>query len=234
MTIPAKRQGVCVKCGGPCDKYGKKMICKNCWKAEPKEKSLITCIECKATVKHYGKGLCRKCYMVAWNASERGKEIHRQSERNRRANNPEVVRQQDRNRNRSEGRKTWRRTYQKQYYEQNKDKLQAYNRKWMNSHRELMSHHAQQYRHRAANLPRTLTLAEWREILNEYNYCCAYCGKPGHRFAREHKIPASRGGGYTRENIVPACQSCNSQKHNKTPEEFAVYLERKRRILSGG
>lgn len=231
MTIRYKQEGICRECGKSCNKYSIHQICMTCWKAKPKTLPPVICADCKQTKKHYGKGMCRECYMITWNSSEKGKEIHRQSEQKRRANKPDLVREQDRNRNQTDRRKIWRKTYQKQYYERNKEELQAYNREWMNSHREKMSHYAQLRRHRTANLPHTLTIAEWREILNEYNHCCAYCGKPGQRFTQEHKMPVSRGGGYTRENIVPACRSCNSQKHNKTPDEFAAYLKHKRRIL---
>ncbi|MCK4464389.1 MAG: HNH endonuclease [Bacteroidales bacterium] len=35
------------------------------------------------------------------------------------------------------------------------------------------------------------------------------------RETKDHVIPISKGGDNTKENIVPACQSCNSKKFNK-------------------
>lgn len=75
-----------------------------------------------------------------------------------------------------------------------------------------------------------LTANEWEDILAEFNYSCAYCGKGWHeisgKLAQDHVIPFSRGGTYTKNNIVPACRSCNSKKHNKTPEEAGMPIRR--------
>jgi len=63
----------------------------------------------------------------------------------------------------------------------------------------------------------TLTHEEWSKTLGAYNYHCAYCGSPFdkiNRPTRDHVVPVSLGGGFTRENIVPACKSCNSAKHD--------------------
>jgi 5-methylcytosine-specific restriction endonuclease McrA len=55
---------------------------------------------------------------------------------------------------------------------------------------------------------------------------CFYCGialDPG-CFDSDHVIPKSRGGRHLSRNIVPACRSCNSQKRNRTVEEFRLFL----------
>ena len=55
----------------------------------------------------------------------------------------------------------------------------------------------------------TLTSAEWLNILEDYRYKCAYCGKdfgPSNMPVRDHVIPISRGGNNTKENVVPALQ----------------------------
>ena len=42
---------------------------------------------------------------------------------------------------------------------------------------------------------------------------------------KDHVIPISKGGHNTKENIVPACQSCNNKKYNKILEvEEVVYV----------
>lgn len=61
--------------------------------------------------------------------------------------------------------------------------------------------------------PNTLTKNEWVEILEKYNYKCAYCGEKN-KLEVDHIIPVSKGGGTTKENVVPACRSCNSRKGN--------------------
>ena len=59
----------------------------------------------------------------------------------------------------------------------------------------------------------TLTKNEWQEILNKFNNKCAYCGEKAE--AQDHIIPLSKGGHHTKENVVPACKSCNSKKGDK-------------------
>ena len=43
--------------------------------------------------------------------------------------------------------------------------------------------------------------------------------------AGELVLPISRGGGYTFENVVPACRSCNASQSN---DEVTGWLRRKR------
>jgi len=64
----------------------------------------------------------------------------------------------------------------------------------------------------------TLTSQEWADVLEEYNYRCAYCDvefEVENMPHKDHIIPISKGGHNIKENIVPACQSCNSKKGNK-------------------
>jgi NMD protein affecting ribosome stability and mRNA decay len=88
------------------------------------------------------------------------------------------------------------------------------------------------YRHRRESLkrglPRTLTLKEWNSILEKYNYSCAYCGRNDEPLTQEHWIPSSRGGGYTAQNIVPACSRCNSRKRSLTGEEYLHLLNKEK------
>jgi 5-methylcytosine-specific restriction endonuclease McrA len=49
---------------------------------------------------------------------------------------------------------------------------------------------------------------------------CHYCGTTRGPFHRDHVFPRSRGGSDEPENIVIACQSCNSAKGDRTPEEW--------------
>lgn len=58
----------------------------------------------------------------------------------------------------------------------------------------------------------TLTNDEWEKILADHFYRCHYCGVKSDALQQDHKIPVSAGGGYTANNIVPACKSCNSSK----------------------
>jgi len=48
---------------------------------------------------------------------------------------------------------------------------------------------------------------------------CVYCGSTDN-MSVDHKMPLSRGGTNHLSNLVPACRSCNSSKHNQTEEEW--------------
>ena len=68
------------------------------------------------------------------------------------------------------------------------------------------------------NIINTLTSEEWLDILKEHNYRCAYCGidfDENNLPEKDHIIPISKGGNNTKENVVPACRSCNAKKGNK-------------------
>ncbi|MCB1192056.1 MAG: HNH endonuclease [Leptospiraceae bacterium] len=54
---------------------------------------------------------------------------------------------------------------------------------------------------------------------------CYYCGQkfPVQDLTMDHKMPLSRGGKSTKENIVPACLGCN-QKRKETHKTFVVEL----------
>lgn len=69
-------------------------------------------------------------------------------------------------------------------------------------------------RGRIAKVKSTLTQDEWEHICKTYNYRCAYCGKKT-KLEMDHVVPISLGGPTTKENILPACRSCNSSKNNK-------------------
>lgn len=69
-------------------------------------------------------------------------------------------------------------------------------------------------------LPNTLTDVEWDSAVRFFEGKCAYCGKAGKTLTQDHFIPLSKGGGYTADNIIPACGSCNSSKKNRWFEDW--------------
>ena len=60
----------------------------------------------------------------------------------------------------------------------------------------------------------TLTAAQWLETLKRAKYRCYYCKKKT-KLTMDHVIPLSKGGLHTQENVVPACQACNSAKRDQ-------------------
>lgn len=70
------------------------------------------------------------------------------------------------------------------------------------------------------NAVATLTSEQWIETLESFGNCCVYCGEKLINVQQDHVIPVSSGGGYTKKNMLPACKSCNSSKHNHSLEEW--------------
>jgi len=66
----------------------------------------------------------------------------------------------------------------------------------------------------------TLTQKEWGEIAKSWNGSCAYCSDKPDTLERDHVNALSSGGGTRKENIVPACPTCNRSKGNKDIDEW--------------
>lgn len=57
------------------------------------------------------------------------------------------------------------------------------------------------------------------EVLDRDGSRCIYCGTT-ENITIDHQVPTSRGGTNELENLVACCQSCNSSKGDRTPEEW--------------
>lgn len=81
----------------------------------------------------------------------------------------------------------------------------------------------QNHMKRVTHGPPRLTLLEWKERLEEFDHKCAYCGQSpeeGEWLELEHLTPLTREGLHRKENVVPACATCNKQKGTMTFEEY--------------
>ena len=65
------------------------------------------------------------------------------------------------------------------------------------------------------------------QLAHQQGWRCYYCGDKMHKMTRgrkkttlDHKVPLSRGGLTTQDNLTAACQECNQKKGNLTEEEF--------------
>lgn len=106
------------------------------------------------------------------------------------------------------------RAYGLVYRANNKVNLLEYQRKYKAKNRTKFNVYKQRRRAMKKMLPYTLTIEEWEEVKATFDYKCVYCGidKDLHQ---DHFIALSKGGGYTKKNILPSCQSCNSSKGDK-------------------
>lgn len=129
--------------------------------------------------------------------------------------------------------------YLKKYYSMNKTRLDEKNALWRKNnplrYRECSRLVVQRRLARAKLLPSTFTAEQWEKCKEHFNHSCAYCGSKS-ILEQDHFIPLSKGGEYTKDNIVPACEKCNPSKSNKDFEDW--YIEqlfysnaRERKIL---
>jgi 5-methylcytosine-specific restriction endonuclease McrA len=98
----------------------------------------------------------------------------------------------------------------------NPEKRRAYARKWIAANRWLTCLYSQNRRAREQLVAHTLTLAEWRAILDYFGHACAYCLRGNVKLTIEHVVPIIEGGPHSAENVVPACASCNSTKGRRS------------------
>jgi 5-methylcytosine-specific restriction endonuclease McrA len=121
---------------------------------------------------------------------------------------------------------------EKRYRERHPDRRVAAVRSWATRNRETLraSIKARYHRNpapwvaawqkrRAAKLNNTgsgLTAQQWLEILEVHDHRCAYCLAKGVPLEVEHVIALCRGGEHSSDNIVPACEACNSSKRDKS------------------
>ena len=83
---------------------------------------------------------------------------------------------------------------------------------------------ARKRKRRMDSVEHDLSDAEWAAIKAAWGGC-AYCGATDGPLQRDCVLPLSRGGGYTLDNIAPACRACNASKCN---DEVTGWLRRKR------
>ncbi|MDF0555241.1 HNH endonuclease [Kamptonema sp. UHCC 0994] len=65
-----------------------------------------------------------------------------------------------------------------------------------------------------------------REVLRRDSHSCQYCGS-NRRLTLDHVMPRAQGGGHTWDNIVTACEKCNSIKGDRTPLQAGMPLRTK-------
>lgn len=69
------------------------------------------------------------------------------------------------------------------------------------------------------NIPNSLTLREWEACKSYFDNKCAYCGEED-KLCKEHVVPFINRGGYTKENILPSCTTCNSSKNSRHIDDW--------------
>ncbi|HEX2866540.1 MAG TPA: HNH endonuclease signature motif containing protein [Ignavibacteriales bacterium] len=100
---------------------------------------------------------------------------------------------------------------------ENKDKVMANAKKWRVENkdkiREIWKRATRKRLNILKNINSELTQEQWEETLSYFSGKCAYCGNNS-QIEKDHLIPITKGGQHVKSNVVPACKSCNSSKHN--------------------
>ena len=112
--------------------------------------------------------------------------------------------------------------YQRNYYLANKLAIQAYLVTYRAEHPEVHRSNHKRYKARKNGAAIVdLTPEQFEELKAERNYRCAYCPddcieckNKTHDLHQDHVQPLSKNGNHTVQNVVPCCQSHNSQKGN--------------------
>jgi 5-methylcytosine-specific restriction endonuclease McrA len=65
-----------------------------------------------------------------------------------------------------------------------------------------------------------------REVFRRDHHACQYCGSTK-RLTLDHIIPRSKGGTHTWDNVVTACEKCNSSKGDRLLHETGMVLRSK-------
>lgn len=133
--------------------------------------------------------------------------------------------------------------HNQRWFREHKEYKEAYVREWMSEHdgywrkysegRDFSEHNRTYYathkeedrvrrQKRRANKKATdasFDAQQWESAKEEFGNACAYCGR-SENLEQDHFIALSKGGGYTRENIVPSCKRCNCSKHANAFSEW--------------
>lgn len=108
----------------------------------------------------------------------------------------------------------------KRYAIEHKEEIQEYQNAWQRAHPIVGVLRAIKRRARKANSEGSYSAKEWDDLCRSYLGACVYCGVQPEKLTADHIVPLSKGGSNFIENIVPACKSCNSSKHNKSLLSF--------------
>jgi 5-methylcytosine-specific restriction endonuclease McrA len=101
----------------------------------------------------------------------------------------------------------------KKYYEENKESILARKKEYVKNNKDKVKISNAKRRSKKKKLLSDLTNEEWETIKEFFGNTCCYCNKKS-KLNQDHFIPLSKGGVYSKNNILPACGSCNSSKNN--------------------
>lgn len=113
------------------------------------------------------------------------------------------------------------RVYSRIYYLENKEKINAYNKKYSEEH-PIMRRLIWQNYHAKKVATGKVSKKEIEKLIEDSGGICFWCGNKIEegKMHLDHIYPLSRGGEHKITNLVVACASCNLRKTNRDPEIF--------------
>ena len=107
-------------------------------------------------------------------------------------------------------------SYYQKWWREHKDKARQYTKRFYGSERGRLYNRNSQSQRRVLERAGDIAL-DYLQDLFEKQTNCAYCHSPFSQSIPptiDHIIPIAKGGTHTRDNIVLACNSCNSRKRD--------------------
>lgn len=167
--------------------------------------------------------LSKRCY-EHWKAYNRSKhKLHYTRHRDKELVRNKAYREANAERERVKRKAAWakerllppEKRYSHQWRQKNKAKMRRY---WRTARERALAKNPRFYadeamarRARKFGAAGRHTKDEWKKLIVEFRYRCAYCGVDG-TLTEDHLVPLARGGSDFIENIVPACRDCNESK----------------------
>lgn len=163
----------------------------------------------------------RADYKLAYNLEHRDEARKYTAEY--RKNNYEKVKEYDRQRKKTDKFKEYLSNYHAKHYIANKThivgKINEYQKNNPDKIRQYKKKNKALRRVVTENTINDFTLIQWIECKVKFDHKCAYCGRET-ELEQEHVVPVTKGGMYTKNNIVPSCRACNGSKTNKHMEKW--------------
>jgi 5-methylcytosine-specific restriction endonuclease McrA len=111
------------------------------------------------------------------------------------------------------------RAYAKKYQEENAEKIKQWRLAWRARNADKLRANSQRRDLRYLSAEGEGWGELWSTVVEMWKNQCVYCGKENPDTV-DHIVPLFKGGSNRRENLVPACRSCNCSKRIRSIEEF--------------
>lgn len=221
-TCSGGREGVCNKCraqrrkSGPPPELPTPAGFRRCTKCAELKPATIEYFNAGKRYKGGWRSQCKECER-AYN--ERNKDrVRKRRSAHRAANKDRIA---ERYRIWAAANREHRNAYNRKYHAKQRAKTKADERAWYVGNTEEINTATRNRRARAFKAEGIHTADDVRRQHKAQRGKCYYCGvKVGKMYHVDHVIPLSRGGSNGPENIVIACQFCNTSKQSKMPHEW--------------